>query len=78
MKNVKIRLPETRLVSVYRNSDPILADLVRDSLEDNGISAVINGERQAGFAGVLPVEVMVRELDASAAMLVIKKLYPSE
>lgn len=78
MKNVKIRLPEARLVSVFQNNDPLLADMVRDRLEENGISAVTEGENQAGFTGALPVKVVVLESQADAAAAIIKELFPSQ
>lgn len=78
MKNIKIRMPDARLVSVFQNNDPLLADMVRDRLDENGISAVTEGENQAGFAGALPVKVMVRETETEAATAIIKELFPKQ
>ena len=76
MKNVKIKTPDTHLVTVYQSSDPIQADLVRDTLDNAGVEAMIDGEYQAGFAGVLPVNVMVRESVADAALAIIREIFP--
>lgn len=78
MKKVKITQPDTKLVSVYQTSDPIKADMVRDRLEENGIDAVVDGEGQAGFSGVLPVNVLVRESDSVRANSFIESVFSSQ
>lgn len=77
MKNIKIQTPDANLVSVCRDNNPLQADLVRGRLEESGVDAKVDGEFQAGFAGVLPVNVLVHETDVSAAIAIIQKIFPA-
>jgi hypothetical protein len=62
-------------VTVFRTNDPTIADLVRNALHEEGITAEVSGERQGGWAGVLSeVEVLVRAGDADRAAHIIEGL----
>jgi hypothetical protein len=76
MKEIDIHTPGTRLVTVYRVADSVTAELIRNSLRDEGIPCELGGERQAGFTGVLDVEVIVRREDRDRALQVINRLFP--
>ena len=76
MKNVKIKTPQTHLVTVYSLNDPVRAELIKNMLHDHGIKAEIAGEHQAGFTGTLPVEIIVGEADVEAAAEFIKEHFP--
>ncbi len=68
MKNIKIKSPDERLVTVYSVRDSVNAELIKNMLSDHGIRAEIGGEHQAGFTGALAVEVIVREIDSAKAL----------
>ncbi len=72
MKKVKIPHPETRLVIIYRLSDPIEAELIKNTLADHGIESHLDGESQAGFAGIFEIGVLVAEEDADNAHEIIE------
>jgi hypothetical protein len=62
-------------VTVFRTNDPTIAEMVRNALHEEGITAEISGERQGGFAGVLPeVEVIVRATDADQALRIVEEM----
>jgi hypothetical protein len=67
MKKVKIPHPETRLVTIYHLSDPIQAELIKNTLADHGIECHLEGESQAGFSGIFEIGVLVAEEHADAA-----------
>lgn len=77
MKKVKIKNPDSNLVTVYTINDPIKAELMKNMLADHGIDADLGGEHQAGFTGALNVDIIVREADAQAAMEFIQIHYPN-
>ena len=57
----------SELVSVLSTNDPNEAEIVRNTLEAAGIEAFIEGENQAGFAGIFEVNVVVRSDQEAAA-----------
>ena len=54
-------------VEVYSVTDPTLAELIRNALEEDGIVCEISGETQAGLSGVLDIQIMTRAIDADRA-----------
>ncbi len=67
MKKVKIKSPDTRLVTLCTVNDAVKAELIKNMLADHDIEAEIGGEHQAGFTGTLAIEIIVREQDAELA-----------
>ena len=76
MKKVKIKTPDTQLVTVYSVSDSVKAELIKNMLADHGIDAELGGEHQGGFTGALAVEVIVRESDSAKAVEFIRLHFP--
>ncbi|WP_437205142.1 putative signal transducing protein [Planctomicrobium sp. SH664] len=62
------------LVAVYETTDVMRAELIRASLDGEGISAFVDNESQAGLSGVLQVHVMVRAADEKVASAYIAEL----
>ncbi len=75
-KRVKIKTPESQLVTACTVSDPVRAELIKNMLLDHGIKAEVGGPHQAGFTGALPVEVIVRQADVAAAHEFIQEHFP--
>jgi hypothetical protein len=61
------------LVTVYTAREPTLAELIRTELEAEGIPCEVSGENQAGLAGVLKIDVLVRAADANRARTFIEE-----
>lgn len=61
------------LVSVYTVNEPTLAELIRAELHGEGIACEVGGETQAGFSGVLRIDVLVRAKDADRARRFIEE-----
>ena len=59
------------LVTVYTLSDPYRAEIIKDVLQSEGIRCELGGERQAGFTGLLEIDVLVRAIDADRAEKII-------
>jgi hypothetical protein len=55
------------IISVYTVTEPTQAELIRSELQAEGIAAEISGENQAGLAGVLRIDILVRARDADRA-----------
>lgn len=66
------------LVEVYTVTDPVQAELIRASLQNEGIACWIEGESQAGLAGVLTISLRTRALDADRARRIIEACGHSE
>ncbi|MFL5341303.1 MAG: DUF2007 domain-containing protein, partial [Gemmataceae bacterium] len=64
------------LVTVFTTNDSALANIVANELRDEGIPAEVEGGNQAGFTGVLDVEVQVKASDAERAAELIKHHEP--
>lgn len=60
------------LVEVYTVTDPNLAEIIKASLQHEGIACWIEGENQAGLAGVLTISLLARARDADRARKIIK------
>lgn len=60
-----------KLTKVISVRDTSLAEVLRIKLEGEGIQCMIEGEHQAGLAGVLPMRLLVRETDAERARALI-------
>ena len=58
-------------VDVYSVPDANLAEIIKAHLEQDGISCWIEGENQAGLAGILPIRLLVRATDAERARVII-------
>ena len=61
-------------VEVYSVTDPTLAELIRNALEEDGIVCEISGETQAGLSGVLDIQIMARAIDADRARRICQAL----
>ena len=61
------------LVTIYTVYEPTHAELIRTELQGEGIACEVGGENQAGFAGVLSIEVLVRAKDADRARAFIEE-----
>lgn len=61
-------------VSIYTVNTPTEAQMVRNALAAEGIAAEISGDDQAGLAGVLTIDVLVKAVDADRARAVIAGL----
>lgn len=59
-------------IEVYSVTSPETAELIRATLEADGIHCWISGENQAGLAGVLPIVLSVRNRDVDRAFRVIE------
>ncbi|HZZ77605.1 MAG TPA: DUF2007 domain-containing protein [Gemmataceae bacterium] len=55
------------LISVYTVKSTAEAEIVRGSLESVGIPCQIGGESQAGFSGVLEIDILTHVSDADRA-----------
>ncbi|MBI1312576.1 hypothetical protein GC176_14885 [bacterium] len=60
------------LVEVYTVTDPNLAEIIKASLQRDGIACWIEGENQAGLAGVLSISILTRARDADRARRIVK------
>lgn len=60
-----------KLVEVYTITDPNLAEIIKATLQRDGISCWIEGENQAGLSGVLSIKLLTRARDADRAMRII-------
>jgi hypothetical protein len=60
------------LEPVYRSTDTNELEILRLALEGEGISAMIEGEHQAGLTGVLPARLLVMEADLDRARKILK------
>jgi DNA-binding response OmpR family regulator len=61
-------------VEVYSVTDPTMAELIRNALEEEGIQCEISGEGQAGLSGVLEIQIMTRAIDADRARKICRDL----
>jgi hypothetical protein len=60
------------MVSVYRLSDPVKAEILKNALIDHGIRCELGGESQAGFTGLFEISILVRSRDADRARAFIE------
>ena len=65
--------PETHLVTIATTTQSAVAEVIKLRLEANDIMCEIGNESQAGFAGVLKIEIIVREQDVAAAKKIIEE-----
>ena len=62
-------------VEVYTVNNPMVAELIRNALEAEGIVCEISGESQGGFSGVLDeIQIMTHAGDAERARQIISEL----
>ncbi len=66
------------LLTVYTTDDPNYAEILRNALNDNEIKCEIDGEHQAGFAGLtsMPIKLLVRVRDFDRARNFIETHHP--
>ena len=76
MKKLDINTPNAKLVTVYTVNDPVIAELIRNTLHEHEIPCELDGEHQAGFTGTLEIGIIVRETDAEKALEFIKIHHP--
>ena len=67
MKRVRIRHPESKLLTILHLDNPVEAELIRNTLLEHEIQCSLGGEGQAGFTGVFEIDLIVREEDVEAA-----------
>jgi len=60
------------LVTIYTLTDPSRAEIIKGSLESDGIRCELGGDGQAGFTGLWEIDVMVRAEDADRARKIIE------
>jgi hypothetical protein len=60
------------LVTVYSLKSATQAEVIKIALEANGIPCFLEGESQAGLAGIFDIEVQVQAADADAARELIE------
>lgn len=60
-------------VSVYTVTTEAEAEMIRNLLHAEGIACELGGMSQAGLAGVLQIDVLVRAEDVDKASKIIKK-----
>ncbi len=71
--NAKSGMPGAMdLVEVYTVTDPSLAEIIKATLQRDGIACWIEGENQAGLAGVLTISLLTRARDADRARRIVK------
>jgi len=61
-------------VQVYTVTDPTVAEMIRNALQEDGIVCEISGETQAGLSGILEIQIMTRAIDADRAQRIIRDL----
>ena len=61
------------IVTVYSISEPFEAELIKNTLQDNGIQCSMDGATQGGFTGVVNIGILVKESDAKRALELIKE-----
>lgn len=61
-----------KLTQVYSVTDPNLAELIKAALQRSGISCWIDGENQAGLAGILNIRLLTRAKDVDRALRIIR------
>lgn len=61
------------LMTVYTVNEPTLAELLRAELAAEGIRCEVSGENQAGLAGVLQIDLLVRAADFDRARKFIRR-----
>jgi hypothetical protein len=61
-------------IEVYTVTDPTRAELIRNALHEEGIVCEISGEGQAGFSGVLEIQILTKASDAEQARQIIAEL----
>jgi hypothetical protein len=61
-------------IEVYTLTDPTLAELIRNALHEEGIVCEISGEGQAGFTGMLEIQILTKASDADRARQIIAEL----
>ncbi len=69
---------DDKIVSIYSLSDPYEAELIKNTLEDNGIQCSLDGQTQGGFVGVVNIGVLVKEVDAERAIELIRQHHSHE
>ncbi|MCP4190342.1 MAG: DUF2007 domain-containing protein [Planctomycetaceae bacterium] len=63
----------SELVKVFSTTDASQAEIIKNTLQAEGIEAFVEGENQAGFAGVFEIEVVVPVEQEAAARAVLKE-----
>lgn len=70
---VRLEVPTAmQLVEVYSVTDPNVAEIIKATLQRDGISCWIDGENQAGLSGVLSIKLLTRAKDVDSALRIIE------
>jgi hypothetical protein len=65
----------TEPIEIYTVNNPMIAEMIRNALQEEGIACELSGEAQGGFAGVLDeIQIMTKAADAERALAIIKEL----
>jgi hypothetical protein len=59
---------------VFTSTNPSQVDVARIILEDHDIRCEVSGEHQSGFAGVLPIQILVPTEQANTAVKLLSHL----
>jgi hypothetical protein len=63
-----------QLVTVYTVADPVKAEIIQNTLHNEGIRCFLDGENQAGHSGLMALEIKVQVpiADADRAQKIIE------
>jgi hypothetical protein len=62
-------------IQIYSVNNPMIAELIRNALLEEGIACELSGEAQGGFAGVLnEIQILTKAADADRALAIIKEM----
>ena len=67
---------DEELVSVYSVKSPSQAEIIRNALESEGIFCRLDGDGQAGLAGIMDIDVLVAGADAERARAILEMHEP--
>lgn len=70
-------MKDDELQIVFTTTHPAEAEMVRMALESEGIVAFVDGANQAGFTGMLDIQVSVAQKDAARAAVRVEELEES-
>ena len=69
-------MSDEELVPVYTVKSPSQAEIIRNTLESEGIFCRLDGEGQAGLAGIMDISVVVAATDAERARAILQMHEP--
>ena len=69
-------MKDEELVSVYSVKNPHHGEIIRNALESEGIFCRLDGDSQAGLAGIMDIDVLVPAADAERARTILEMHEP--